>query len=189
MAAREGLGTMKLQILYESMKTAADLVEAGYVVDMEEAEGEGDTIHLRLMHRDVIHYWSSPAAKSGPLPPKDLGEADLEKYGDYWTIHIVAQHGWGPLMYEIAMEYATANGKGLIPATAVAAIHGYPMKDSDASTKVWAKFYERSDVKHERLPDLDPPPSQIPLVCVYTKPPEVINQLRRGNAILAPERK
>lgn len=52
----------------------------------------------------------------------------------------VARHGWGPLLYEIAIQVAVKDGmQGLIPDR---------KQLSNESKVIWNKFFQRTDVKH-----------------------------------------
>jgi len=165
---------MKLRELYlcESAKTAADL--GPYVVDLSENS-------IEIVHEKVVRYWSDPTnldpATRQPLQldaPDRLATADLEDHNGYWTIHPNATSGWGPLIYEIGIEYATLHGKGMVPASGISSLYGYHMADTPASTAVWRRFYERSDVQHTLLIDRQPPW----LYCLYTRPPITFTQLK-----------
>lgn len=59
------------------------------------------------------------------------------------VIRSSAKSGWGPFLYDIAIEVATLNGDGLIPDR---------NKVSPAATKVWEYYLnQRNDVKKHRL--------------------------------------
>ena len=115
------------------------------------------------------------------------------------------QKGWGPLLYDIAIEYATQNANGLIA-------------DRDAvspdALKVWDYYLNnRGDVKVHQLDNLegdltpgvkeddcnqnivdikskikddgtDPPWSAHPLSKRYTKSPITINALRKAGRLI-----
>jgi len=71
---------------------------------------------------------------SGPCR-SDLGEP--------WVIFIVeATPGWGPLLYDIALEYASSNGAGLMPDRKVV---------SPAAQPVWDVYDSRGDVRKFQL--------------------------------------
>ena len=62
---------------------------------------------------------------------------------DAWVVMASqAKSGWGPLLYEIALEWATQSGAGLTP-------------DRDAvspdALKVWEIYHSRTDVKQVQL--------------------------------------
>lgn len=73
------------------------------------------------------------------------------RYGDClgaWQVSwSEANKGYGPLMYDIAMEYATSEGAGLTCDRLVV---------SDSAYKVWQYYLNnRSDVEHFQLDDLN----------------------------------
>lgn len=104
----------------------------------------------------------------------------------YYTVHQSAsQHylgqGYGPLLYDLAIEYATMNGKGLIPATGCRG-----GCNTDFSRKVWQKYYEaRPDIEKLGLPEEFQQrlhyveESQPGLYAVYRKPPVFWQDLRK----------
>ena len=63
-----------------------------------------------------------------------------------WQVHSEADSGWGPLLYDVAMEWATLHGDGLMPD------RGSVSKEARA---VW-KYYlsNRSDVAFHQMDDL-----------------------------------
>lgn len=122
--------------------------------------------------------------------------------GAWIVAGIEADQGWGPLLYDIAMEWATINGNGLVPDR-----HDV----SPAARKVWNYYFNnRSDVKNNQLDDLqntltepkgdncdqrsasDPgnkEPNRTnwknsPLSKIYTKQPTIIGQLKKENKLI-----
>lgn len=124
---------------------------------------------------------------------------------DSWVVKVSkAKSGWGPLLYEVAMEWSSmrTNGTGLTPDREVV---------SADARKIWDVYYSRSDIKklqldsHPRFDDLDQiTPNnpkddcsqfmstrmagdknwmKSPLSKVYSKKPEVINKLTSINKI------
>ena len=60
-----------------------------------------------------------------------------------WEIKFAqADRGWGPLLYEVALEWASKNGAGLVADRGVV---------SRAAESVWKKYLARGDVKHKQL--------------------------------------
>ena len=156
---------------------------------------------VELEKRTVIEY-----SKDG------LGRIQIIKNDRYtgpcldaWVVMASqAKSGWGPLLYEVAIEWATENGSGLTP-------------DRDAVSPdalgVWKKYYSRSDVRkaqldsHPNFDDLDqltPKKPQddcsqymslkvskdrdnwhkSPLSKVYSKKPNLIKQLMQIKKII-----
>ena len=67
--------------------------------------------------------------------------------GGAWMVnHALADDGWGPLLYDVAIEWASSKGGGLIPDR---------RSVSKDARKVW-KYYlsNRSDVKSHQLDDM-----------------------------------
>lgn len=67
----------------------------------------------------------------------------MEGSNDYSVMSVAAEKGFGPFVYELAMMYVNAKGKGLMPS-----------RDGDVrgdAFDVWTKFYDRKDVKKNKL--------------------------------------
>lgn len=110
--------------------------------------------------------------------------------GHFWTPHNQAQQGYGPFLYDLAIEYATQNGDGVVPATGIKTIKRingtfhYGGENSDDSRAVWKYYYERRyDVTHHDLPqtfDNDVPNY---LKAIYKKPLNFIPQLKHNRQL------
>ena len=132
--------------LDEAMKTAADLPEDVVVVVLKEADSSGFMVYYA--HRDT----PKRRLKAGDL---DRMEAGLDIYGTlrvaegnndpYEGVYIVtsakAKGGFGPLLYDVALE--VAGQSGLKPDT---------LDVSDDASAVW-KYYDtqRADVDSQML--------------------------------------
>jgi hypothetical protein len=139
-------GGLEEDILDEAMKTPADLPEDIIVVVLQEPDSSGYIVYYA--HRD------DPKRR---LKPGDLDriEAGIDIYGvlrvaqgrndPYNGVYIVtsakAKDGYGPLLYDVALE--VANSDGLKPDT---------LDVSDDASAVW-KYYDtqRSDVESKML--------------------------------------
>jgi len=103
-------------------------------------------VRIRIAGRDPYFYfadadtleeleedpnpWSRYAKPHGSIQVYNLGN------GQFRVAQVVASDGWGPLLHDLAMEYATANGKGLGPDT---------RENSPESMKVWDYYHDRRD--------------------------------------------
>ncbi len=155
---------MKLKIISEmAMKRATDLKSAVTI------EVHGDMVDVSCGDGHIS------MAKCEDVPLK------------LWSVrHSGATKGYGPLLYDVAMEWATINGDGLIS--------DYAGTTSNEAMRVWV-FYK------ERRPDVTatPIPPQVidkladdqfdrsgyrialegPCAYRYTKKPEKMNELNR----------
>jgi hypothetical protein len=117
----------------------------------------------------------------------------------YWTCHqSVAEWyvgaGYGPFLYDLAIEYATMHGNGIVPAT------GFDCgMNSEFSDKVWRKYYEkRPDVEKHSITDAlgknknhwieseyrsNEPNSKPWLYTCYSKPPIFWHQLLKDGRL------
>ena len=88
--------------------------------------------------------------------PKDygreiIGVIEAQRFGGcngaYEVRWVEAPHGWGPLLYDVAMEYATMSGGGLVSDRSNVS--------SDAA-RVWDYYYNnRSDVDYDQMDDYE----------------------------------
>ena len=77
-------------------------------------------------------------------PLRDWGDPDCD--GAWIIVNSVATPGYGPLLYDVAMEWATLYGSGLVS-------DRYNV--SDAARGVWAKYAARTDVDKFQCDDED----------------------------------
>lgn len=107
------------------------------------------------------------------------------------TLNEYIGKGYGPLLYDIAIEYSTLNGKGLISSRAAGYLFKSPRDTSPAAEHVYKFYYEnRDDVKKTLLNHIDYPEidkedilKSPHLFCVYSKPPVKINYLKKRNKL------
>jgi hypothetical protein len=76
----------------------------------------------------------------------EISRALEDEQGPCFDGHLVigsrAERGWGPLLYEVALEWASQNGGGLMPDR---------FSVSDYALAVWSKYEKRSDVKPSQM--------------------------------------
>ncbi len=70
---------------------------------------------------------------------------DGECYDGYVIMVTGAEQGWGPLLYEVALEWASQKGGGLTADRGIV---------SDKAMAVWAKYEKRGDVDAKQM-DID----------------------------------
>lgn len=96
-----------------------------------------------------ISYESAEGSRFSPL----FGEVEIENMGggpcsDAWKVmYASAQRGWGPLLYEVALEWASQNGGGLTSDR---------RSVSKFAAAVWDKYLKRGDVSKKQLDALEP---------------------------------
>jgi hypothetical protein len=107
-------------------------------------------IHLQQFNEDVtVKYIHLEGRERGFISPVE-GYINIEKRKYYagqcldgWTVErAFVEKGWGPLLYEIAIEWASRNGGGLTPDR---------QSVSDDAKKVWYKYESRSDIIKTQL--------------------------------------
>jgi len=197
-------------LLTEAVKGPQDLID---IPDVFIKVGDfGDKIEVEY-DSGVFIDPSRPRLKSGELEAGDRpwghiaigkkggagGYADYDLYGPCGdAFHVMgsgADHGWGPLLYDVAMEYATMNGGGMIAdRTSV----------SGDARKVWDYYLgNRGDVTAHQLDDLENTLTpdieedncdqlivhssdwiKSPLSKRYTKTPTTIDALRQAGRLI-----
>ena len=139
-------GGLEEAVLDEAMKTVADLPEDVVVVVLKESDGTGFQVYYALRDKPTVRL------KAGDL---DRMEAGIDIYGTlhiglgrnepYDGVYIIqsskAKDGFGPLLYDVALEIA--GKRGLKPDL---------LSVSDDASAVW-KYYDdrREDVDSKML--------------------------------------
>jgi len=128
-------------ILTEAAYGLSEFEKRGYGITIED---RGDTFEIRL--HDV---WPPERGYFGIISAMLGGDIDsgpcLGGYVVTWSS--VEEGGWGPLLYDLAMEYATSKGSGLISDR---------QSVSYKANKVWDYYLaNRSDVEMVQMDDLE----------------------------------
>ena len=123
----------------------------GVGIRIAEDEDGGIRISYAKIHRkgDEESYRSPRRTATSPWgyivinDVHDAGPCLSDELGDPWVLEIVeASTGWGPLLYDIALEYASSSGGGLMPDRKTV---------SDFAISVWDKYASRGDVEKHQL--------------------------------------
>ena len=133
-------------LLAEAMKTPADLPDD--IVVVINADSKAASIYY-VMANNPSEYASLDRSTMGAIDIYSLkGHPGYGNCGEAWMVGgSGAQEGFGPLLYDIAIEWATQNGGGLISDRGSV---------SDDAQAVWS-YYERNrgDVTAHQLDDLE----------------------------------
>ena len=133
-------------LLAEAMKTPADLPDD--IVVVINADSKAASIYYGMAN-NPSEYASLDRSTMGAIDIYSLkGHPGYGNCGDAWMVGgSGAQEGFGPLLYDIAIEWATQNGGGLISDRGSV---------SDDAQAVWF-YYERyrGDVTAHQLDDLE----------------------------------
>ena len=128
------------ELLTEAAKGPADLPEGVFVEIIE----QGDHAKFRYAYKD-------PASPPSPGSSSPGGKVAIMKpdhpCGGAWEVVLSnATSGWGPMLYDVAMEWATQNGGGLVSDRSSV---------SPAAREVWNYYLSnRGDVQSVQLDDL-----------------------------------
>jgi len=130
-------------LLTEAAKGPADLTDDMNVL----IKTQGNTLWVRLAGKDPKRGDSGPLHLLGEV----VAERDTEKHPCSNAFIVswskVRESGWGPMLYDLAMEYATSQGSGLMADRA--------MVSSDAFN-VWQYYADqRGDVEKIQLDDAE----------------------------------
>ena len=133
-------------LLAEAMKTPADLPDD--IVVVINADSKAASIYYGMAN-NPSEYASLDRSTMGAIDIYSLkGHPGYGNCGDAWMVGgSGAQEGFGPLLYDIAIEWATQNGGGLISDRGSV---------SDDAQAVWS-YYERNraHVTAHQLDDLE----------------------------------
>lgn len=115
-------------------------------IQIRDAE-DGTEIRYAQISKDgaTIKSPSGKDAPRGAITITDYHDSGpcMSDMGDPWVIFIVeATPGWGPLLYDVALEYASSNGAGLMPDRKTV---------SDMARPVWDVYDARGDVRKFQL--------------------------------------
>ena len=148
-------------ILVEGMKTPDLLPEDVIIVIDDNPEWDSIEIyyavvdsntgeHHRLKQNDRVYAYLLDDSKSKVWGDITIEEIDEDAYGECEgamnVYHASASSGWGPLLYDVAIEYATLKANGLTP-------------DRDSvsqeASHVWNYYFQnRKDVQAHQLDNL-----------------------------------
>ena len=131
-------------LLAEAMKTPADLPDD--IVVVINADSKAASIYYGMAN-NPSEYASLDRSTMGAIDIYSLkGHPSYGNCDDAWMVGgSGAQEGFGPLLYDIAMEWATANGGGLIADRSTV---------SDEARAVWDYYLNnRSDIEIVQLDD------------------------------------
>lgn len=110
----------------------------------------------------------------------------------YYQLHIFSNKGYGPLLYDIAIEYVTLKGKSLIPSTSAGIFFadnslGFGGATSDEASEIYKYYYEKrhdvikTKIKYDKSNikfDTEEMSNTPWLFCAYSKDPVTINALK-----------
>ena len=130
------------EFLTEGMKMPEDLPE-GYGIEIT----PGEAVYF-VYTKDGEKQWDGSDVETGePSGYVAMAQGKEQNYGNcldgYYITIADASSGWGPMLYDVAMEWATQNGGGLM------ADRGAVSKDAHA---VWQYYDEnRPDIESAQL--------------------------------------
>jgi len=134
-------------LLTEGMKTADDL-PSDIVIVIQSEPGYMEAYYAMAADPSVIADQFNASA-FGSITIYPTAESREGQCGDAWMVGgSSAYSGWGPLLYDVAIEWATQNGGGLISDRESV---------SDAAREVWDfyRYRRQQDVNHVQLDNLE----------------------------------
>ena len=194
------------EVLEEGMRTAADLPEDTYIM----IDGsEEDEIYILYVDQNGRESKTHPYGTVSLETEVSMAD-DFPCYNAFMVAYSDVAKGWGPLLYDVAIEIATLKGGGLVSDRSIVSQDAYD---------VWEKYRDqRTDVKKIQLdneydsltyPKDDPlkrepipfdnclqnisyeyeekagiPWHESPLSKLYRKPPTTIKALEKSGRLL-----
>ena len=191
------------QLLSEAALGVDDLISNDFYIKIQD---DGRSVSLSLSDKDGNVTPAPEDQRRSPRWLKHYGDVSIyppdDHYGNCSGAWMVASSeamkGWGPLLYDVAIEYSTMRGGGLSPDRTMV---------SDEAKRVWDYYLKnRSDVTAHQLDNLEDEltPGYKPDNCVhrsteeeheedirtsslsrrYTKKPTVMTALRKAGRII-----
>lgn len=123
------------------------LNDIGIVLDVEGGGDGAQVRYVRIEDYENKQFSELKQSKTGiPYGGLQVDRAIEDENGPCFNGHVVvgarAERGWGPLLYEVILEWASQNGGGLMPDR---------FSVSDYALAVWDKYEKRSDVKPSQM--------------------------------------
>ena len=152
--------------LSEGMKTPDEIPE-GYGIEVSKEQGG---VFYFIYTKDGGKQWGGSADSGGPSGYVAVVKAKDMNYGDcldgYYVKAADAASGWGPMLYDVAMEVASEVGGGLTPDRSSV---------SDSAQNVWNYYLgSRGDVQSHQLDLTD---KDISAAEKFLKPPVKLQKL------------
>ena len=136
---------IRQMLLTEAAKGVLDIPD-GYFIIMRT---EGDEWARWEFVKGSKNYYKTAYHPDAVYGHMDIGKIHKDRYGnclDAWMVRMSnAKDGFGPLLYDIAVEYATQMGSGLISDRG---------KITPAAQRVWDHYYQNRvglDIEMEQL--------------------------------------
>ena len=157
-----------------AMRSEDDLPDEVVVVRRSFAGGHGVIVYYA--DRETLQETEEDGNWSWPTKPHGMLHMHLARDGIFQLSEVYASEGWGPLLHDLAIEYATAHGKGMMCD---------PREMSGDAIGVFTYYFQkRGDVQKEMAPPGMVPPkysSHLELQYVYRKPDQARTQDMRTN--------
>jgi hypothetical protein len=123
------------------------LIEEGPSMD---APGTGNIMtfqYVQILGRKPLEFYRLQDSDAGvPRGQVEIWKTDAGECLNGWAVlQSGAERGWGPLLYEVALEWASEHGGGLTSDRGIV---------SDLAIGVWDKYTNRSDVEVKQM-DVD----------------------------------
>jgi len=152
------------KLVNESAYLPVDL-PTGVYVGIEDTGGR----EFNVFYSDIDGFVLNSSEIKGVVEVGEptLGDCD----GALEIIRSTATKGWGPLLYDVAIEVASTRASGLVSDRE---------KTSPAATRVWEYYLNRPDVKSHKLSDAHAHKSSTSPALGYrfTKSPSMLSLLK-----------
>ena len=199
-------------LLTEAAKTVEDLPDGAFVVILKRFGGSSVFIHIgdeKGVRWQTQEGWGD---RSDPITAGiEIAKPRPSDTGPCGNAFVVegsgATHGWGPLVYDVAIEYASLDGSGLMSdrssvSNEARGVWDYYMNNrsdvtvhqlddmKDTLTPEWEDNCQQSVSLHNvKLADLDDKGDSLkwvdsPLSKKYTAPPKTIDALRAAGRLV-----
>jgi len=140
--------------LNEGMRTPDDLPDGvGILIDTEESPDE-----IRISYVD-LHNAGTSNKPRGEVVIGNMPSQNAEWFGTCLNAWVVqgahADHGWGPLLYDVAIEWASMRGSGvgLAPDRSMVSAEAEAVWDNYMNSRSDVEMMQLDNMKNELTPE------------------------------------
>lgn len=191
------------EVLEEGMKTLDDLPEGVFIKVDGDVEDVIDVYYANSEGRQIKFKNDSNPYGSISMDLEVQLSEDFPCLGALMVAYSDASRGWGPLLYDVAIEVATLKGGGLVCDRSIVSQDAYNVWDKYNNQRDDVEKLQLDDEVSSRTPDPNDdclqnisyeyeektgiPWHESPLSKLYRKPPTTINALKKAGRLKTEE--
>tara|TARA_R110000744_G_scaffold346242_1_gene451744 strand:- start:171 stop:830 length:660 start_codon:yes stop_codon:yes gene_type:complete len=138
----------RIQKQIDALKSLSE--DIGILIEKGSTMGAANIMtfqYVQILGRNPLEFYRLQDSDTGiPHGKVDIWKTDEGAcFGGWAVLQSEAERGWGPLLYEVALEWASGSGGGLTSDRGIV---------SDDAIAVWDKYTKRGDVEAKQM-DVD----------------------------------